>query len=180
MPTCDLDYIPEYLHWGEKDIINDFGVDESLYWRVEKFTTPFAKISLSDISFNRSGSINNILSKKSDVLWNINPEDPEEQYDSEIITLKVLYLNFDGIIKTYTYPEDSIDPIESVDMSIIHDPCPCNYAHSVLRFHYEDQHVTFNNYNEGFGSRRPKGRKMLRQVVRDDLQKAFMRSINND
>ena len=57
-------------------------------------------------------------------------------------------------------------------MALIHDPIPCNYAHSMFVFDLAGVRVTKQNYEQTFGS---KPLKNLRKACRDELHKAILK-----
>lgn len=173
MPQCNVTYIPEHLHQQDRTIIPDFFESEKLYWRLGDHppVAPYSKISLYDISCNRSGEENS-LSMEDDVLWNIDPNKPFQRYQSEITTLSVRKLAPETPTSiTIQNPQPSTGLY--VTMSLIHDPLPCNYAHTMFVFDLIDgTRVTKENYSETF---QKKPYKRLRQSCRDILHKAVIR-----
>ena len=85
---CHLKEIPERLHWSDgngdkKPIINEFFINEELYWRYPKSEAGksdsiqlirvddvFKSNTLADISVNRQGDPQTPISLADDVLWN--------------------------------------------------------------------------------------------------------------
>ena len=172
MPQCSIPYIPEHLHQNDKTSIPDFFESEKLYWRLrnQSSAAPFSGISLYDVSCNRSGE-NNSLSVEGDVLWNIDEDKPFERYQSEITTIIIRKI-FSDSPAVISVPDSSPDTGLSVVMSLVHDPLPCNYAHTLFVFKIDDDTpVTKENYNQTFKSN---PYKRIRQTCRDILNKAII------
>lgn len=160
MNTCSLAYIPEHLHWNDKPIITDFYHDELLYRRsdIGSYHNPFAKISLVDLSFNRSGAKNEPLCSPQDVLWNIDESKSFQKYDMTVVSLRINKINLDSEYKKTFYFEN-----ESTEMQLVHEPCDCNYPHSMFVFNFQGQSVCFENYDQTLGGKR-KSIKKLRKT----------------
>jgi hypothetical protein len=173
---CNLPYIPSHLHQGNRPLISDFEDLEKLFWRLGNHNEqiPFAQISLFDVSCNRSGVPPNVISNESDVLWNTGPNFDFKRYTSKVVTLLIKKLFSNKPTKTLQYPEGvPASQAQSVVMTLIHDPLPCNYSHSMFVFDFNQERVTKENYNSSFGK---STYKRLRQVCRDELHKAILRS----
>ena len=83
MTDCELSHIPKRLHTEDKPIISIFVDGEFLYRRcnLSESENPYLKISLAELSHNRSGHLDNIISNRKDVLFNISLS---EEYSEEI------------------------------------------------------------------------------------------------
>ena len=162
-------YIPNHLHWDDKPVLDDFSVGEDLFYRVspEKIKgTPyeFLKVSLAEISLNRSGIKDNFISSREDALFNISPEDSNEKYDDK----KVVAFS---LVKEGLFPQTlySRNNEINVKINLLHDPVPCNYAQSIFRFFYNGEKMTINNFGDLLGKRSGEGkkeRKDLRKIIR--------------
>lgn len=70
MYDCKIPYIPPKLHWNGRPTISEFCIDEELYWRCKpEIGLPYQEISLTDVSHNRQGNPDKVLSDFDDVLW---------------------------------------------------------------------------------------------------------------
>jgi hypothetical protein len=172
---CTIPYIPKHLHQSNKPVIPDFKDAELLFWRLGKNPeqTPYSNISLFDVSCNRSGVAPNIISIEDDVLWNIEPGAQQEKYLSKVVSLIVRRIFPDNppgkpvaAISTQGHPV-------SVIMKLIHNPLPCNYAHCMFVFEYNEVRVTKENYQSTFGA---KLLKHLRKACKDELHKAILKN----
>lgn len=111
-----------------------------------------------------------MFSYEQDVLWNIDPDAPDEKYISEVITLVVKRIfPKNPPSRMFIHPDDNG---RTVKMTLIHDPVPCNYSHSMAVFEIGDVPVMKFNYKETFDT---KPFKRLRQVCRDELKNAILR-----
>ncbi len=71
MNICDLPHIPERLHSKGRPTLEEFFIEEELYWRCKpEIDLPYQEISLTEISHNRQDKSENPLSISTDVLWN--------------------------------------------------------------------------------------------------------------
>ena len=181
MNSCNLDYIPNHLHWGNKPLIPVFSVDELLFYRATEKTiqSPYSAITLSDISMNRSGVETHILSSPEDVRWCINPDEGIQKYDCKVIILSIKKISEGAPAKKeIIYEDENTGDKTSCLLSLEHEPLPCNYPHSVIAFYINDIKVTYVNYNETLGQK-SKAYKNLRKCCRDELHKAIIsREIN--
>ncbi len=160
---CDLPYIPERLHQNGRVSIPSFNVGEFVYRRARpnELENPFAKISLTDISVNRSGR-NQELSIPDDVLFSIrNEEDFEVYTDLEICTLQIKDLNREN-----QYAKQFSDDEDLLTIKLLHDPVECMYAHSVFEIALNNEIVTFDNYANTLKAKR---HRKLRSQVRQEL-----------
>ena len=174
MPECSILYIPEHLHQNDKPIIEEFHDSELLFWRLGKNSSiaPYSTISLFDVSCNRSGVEPNILSTKEDVLWNIEQNATQEKYISDIVTLIIRRIFPDNPPNKPILDDSNKENIKSVLMKLIHDPLPCNYAHSMFMFELDNVSINKENYKNSFGSGIYKN---LRKACRDELHKAILK-----
>jgi hypothetical protein len=153
---CDLPHIPERLHTKERPALEEFFIEEELYWRCKpEIDLPYQEISLTEISHNRQGKSDDSLSISTDVLWNTDKNKNLEKYEYDVIVLKIKELHSDfNYIKEFT---EAINEEEvSVIIQLLHDPIACNYAHSIFRYTYKGTLVTFENYKETLGHKRAK------------------------
>jgi hypothetical protein len=113
---------------------------------------PYNEISLTDISHNRQGNPNEVLSDLGDVLWNTDANKEFERYDYDVIVLKIKEL----LPNSTFVKEFRMDDI-TVCMTLLHEPINCNYAHTIFKFIYQTSiEVTFENYKETLGHKRAK------------------------
>lgn len=165
--ACQLAYIPEHLRTGNRLPESIFLVGEELYYRTnpDNLERPYDKIKLNDISHNRS-----FLPKtceKNDVLFNIIPGDPNERYENKsVITLFIKNLGEETTyIKSFTtnYNADL-----TIKITLLHDPIPCMYPHSVFELRLNDEIVNWNNYTKTLGKDN-QACNDLREQVRNEL-----------
>ena len=180
-PLCILPHVPTRLYWDGYFKKNNFFHDEKLYWRIKKENTenPFGTITLTDISVNRSGISPQILSEPQDVFINITGEGEPIYKEFDVIELSIKKIELDRKPqKLYQFPEIMTENVSqvSVILQLIHDPLPCNNAHSMFRFIFDKEIVTFDNYKTSFGGN-GKPLKRLRQICRDDIHKMIIRRI---
>lgn len=176
MADCQIDYIPNRLHWNEREVLEIFHPEEFLYRRLNKDQekkAPYSTISLIDLSFNRSGIGATIISEREDVLWNFDTKIGFQRYELEISDLKVGFLNLEVDSKRIFNCPDYGNDNETI-MQVVHDPDDCNYAHSVICFYYNGVETTFDNWKETLGSKRCK---KLRKTIKDELHKAMVRTL---
>jgi len=134
MKLCERKYIPPHLHQNEREKFDTFSVGEFLYFRCEKevVENPYHKISISELSHNRSGE-NNALSKPEDVLWNISADTSFKTYEGlEICELKIVDLNPESKYSK-SYPETKKEIEYNCLFELFHEPEPCMYPHVVFR-----------------------------------------------
>jgi hypothetical protein len=176
---CHLPHVPIRLQWDGHFKEDNFFHDEKLYWRIKKEIkdNPFGAITLTDISVNRSGISPQILSEPQDVFINITGEGEPFYKEFDVIELSIKKIELDKEPqKVYQFPEiidENMIPI-SVILQLIHDPIPCNNAHSMFRFLFNGNIVTFDNYKMGFGNKLLKNH---RKACRDDIAKMIIRRI---
>lgn len=153
MNICTLPYIPERLHTKEKPALEEFFIGEELYWRCKpKIELPYFAITLSNVSHNRQGHSENIISESLDVLWNTDPDEDFEKYDYDIVVLKIKEL-----LPNHTFSKQFEEDSYKVSMSLIHEPINCNYAHTIFKFIFQlDTEVTFENYKQTLGHKKAK------------------------
>lgn len=167
---CQLEYIPDHLKQAKRPVLEEFSIGEILYHRCteEKKLDPFDKISLVDVSVNRSGTIENKLSQPEDVLFNINPtpEKPFQKYDLSIACLEIKELNEENkYIKEVTEPpstpeEPNPDNQLKAEIKLKHKPEECNYSHSACEFYFNNVEVTYENWSVTLGRDNGKTRKL--------------------
>jgi hypothetical protein len=163
---CELPHIPERLHRKERPVLEEFFIEEELYWRCDpEIDLPYQSISLVDVSHNRQGKEDNPFSIPSDVLWNTDKNKNFEKYEYDIIPLKIKELLDGRYFKEFK--EIINDEEVSVVIHLIHDPITCNYAHSIFRFTYNNITVTFENYKQTLGHKRAR---TLRNLCKLEIQ----------
>jgi len=166
--ACQLAYIPKHLHAGDRQPENIFQVGEELYYRTnpDNLQRPYDNIKLQDISHNRS-----VLPKqgdKEDVLYNIIIDDEQERYENKtIVALLIKNLGeLDTYSKTFT---TKYDDALSVTITLLHDPVPCMYPHSVFELRLVDGTVVdSHNYTKTLGKRN-QAYSDLREQIRNEL-----------
>jgi len=153
---CSLHYIPKRLHARGRQNINKFYVGEYLFRRCEEADklNPFLKISLVDLSVNRSGKRYKI-SKPEDVLYNTNPQ---SYGGAEILDLSIAFLKIseldktDNYNKSYTHTKPGINggtsQTNTCKILLKHKKEECNYAHSAFEIYYDNTEQTFSNYSK--------------------------------
>ncbi|MEY4540304.1 MAG: hypothetical protein RLZZ306_2061 [Bacteroidota bacterium] len=172
MNNCDQPHIPERLHTKERPALEDFFIEEELYWRCKpEIDLPYQEISLTEISHNRQGKLDNLFSIATDVLWNTDKNKDFEKYEYDIIVLKIKELCFDSkYVKEF---KETINKEEIlIIIELLHDPIACNYAHSIFRYTYKGIIVTFENYKQTLGHKRAK---RLRTHCKLELQAMILR-----
>lgn len=134
---CELSYIPERLKSRDRQPIQFFRVREILYRRCKKedIDTHFLKLSpFSDISVNRSGSIDEQLSEPEDVLFNFSTRNNFEKYnDQTYISLEIKELN-----KNFQYDKFYSNSKNKVRIFLNHKIEPCNYSHCCFEIYFND------------------------------------------
>jgi len=169
MTECTLGYIPERLHTNDKPLIETFSIGEFLYRRCrpEEIDNPFASISISELSHNRSGPEGQDISRPEDVLYNIQLES-ELQYhtDKVVCVLRIETLTLEQKYRKQ-FEETKNDNIYTSIMELLHDPESCMYPHCVFRIWVNDVQVTLDNYKENL-----KKLNVIRNSLKEEL--AFM------
>lgn len=144
--NCDLEYIPERLHQNNNPLIETFSIGEFLYRRCseEELSNPYLKISLTELSHNRSLSGDN-LSYPEDVLFDINDNDIEVIPDKVVCILIIKSLNEDlKYLKSFDEIKNEV-PHNAI-ICLLHEPEPCMYHHCVFRIILDGVIVTYDNY----------------------------------
>lgn len=184
MQACQLAYIPDRLIPNGRQILETFSIGEFLYHRCKEQvkSDPFNSISLVDLSVNRSGIAENVLSIPADVLFNTNPtiEKVEEVFDLAICSMEIMELN-DGkkYIKELTEPP-LIEGEQSTAGQLVciiylkHKPDKCNYSHSSFEFYFNGEEVTFANYDTTLGRGNSPTRK-LRTRCKHEISKMIIK-----
>jgi len=148
MVACTLQYIPEILHTNDRQPIEVFTVGEFMYRRCkpEYLDNPFGNINLTELSHNRSGFGDQILSDENDVLYSIKIYEEIEIYnDQQISTLEIISLNQENkYCKIFEQMKDGNKIIARMD--ILHDPEPCMLPHCIFRIWVGDDKITSDNY----------------------------------
>lgn len=163
--VCTLTYIPDRLHSTNKQPITQFSVGEFLFRRCkpEELANPFAAISLTELSHNRSGLREQALSLPDDVLFNILENDPVEIYELEVCPLEIIDLNESNQYSKFFEEEKNGERI-IVRMDLLHDPAPCMYPHCIFRIWVGDIVVNFDNYKASLGRYN-----QIRTKIREEL-----------
>jgi hypothetical protein len=170
---CNLEYIPKRLQNHKcRRLINSFSVGDILYRRckVEELEDPFKSITLTDLSHNLGFTNNCFISNKEDVLFSIREDENFEKYiDKAVCALNIVNLNTENQYdKFFTQEKNGVKII--VRMQLIHDPVPCMYPHCIFRIWYDNQIVTFENYNVTL-----KNVNRIRDEIRQELAKMIIR-----
>ena len=176
---CEISYIPKRLHCNGRDNIEHFYIEEKLYRRskVEETINPFASITLVDISVNRSGPKNSVLSEPEDVLFNTTPGkyQVEKFGDMAVVALVVKELDNNKYIKSRSKITPGIagaqDVTHTCRIELHHDKDePCIYPHSTFKIFFDDVEQTFDNYNQGLNRH-----KQLRNWCRQEIGRMIER-----
>jgi hypothetical protein len=172
---CLLDYIPQYLHTNDKPIVKEFTIGEELYYRCKagECKKPYDKISLYDISHNRNFHDGKQYPKE-DVLYNTNDHDPSERHESDIVVLKITELS-----KEQTFSKELVsqsDPDVKAHITLLHDPLPCMYTHSVFEISINETIIDRENYNTFLGKSN-RLFKNLRSDIRQELSSIIQTGI---
>lgn len=166
VPECELPYIPERLHQGNRGPISTFEVGEHLYFRcnAEVLDNPYKSISITELSHNRKGLSSETLSNPDDVLFNINLDETEERYTGlEICTIEIKSLDSNyQYVKNFTESKNNVD--HNCTFKLIHDPAVCMYPHCVFRVWINNELITYDNYNQTI-----KKLNKIRAFLKEDL-----------
>lgn len=180
---CELVYIPCHLVKNGRKNLDKFFLGEFLYYRCEEAvkSNPFDKISLIDLSHNRSGTWFNFLSKPEDVLYNTNPLKPEQIIDLSIACLKIEELIDNAYIKEIKEPADNpatpIIPEQLVCViKLKHKPIECNYSHCAFEFYLNNTEVTFDNYRTTLGHKSSNPTK-IRTRCKHEISKMIIKEV---
>ena len=166
MQGCPLHYIPGRLHTNDRQIIDEFEVNENLYKRCkpEDLKNPYWAATLSELSHNRSGLTGDILCNPDDVLYNIKLEEQAEKYEGlKVCTIRIKDLNDENRYKK-TFSEIKNGEIFNAVIELFHDPIPCMYPHSVFRIWLNGEIVTYENYKQTL-----KKVNRIRNSIREEL-----------
>ncbi|MEO6838549.1 MAG: hypothetical protein ABI185_09170 [Ginsengibacter sp.] len=166
MQECLLHYIPGRLHTNDRKIIDEFDLNENLYKRCrqEDLKNPYLAGTLSELSHNRSGLIEDILCNPDDVLYNIKPEEQDEKYeDLKVCTIRIKDLNNENRYKK-TFREIKNGETFNAVIELFHDPIPCMYPHSVFKIWLNGEIVTYQNYKQTL-----KKVNQIRNSIREEL-----------
>jgi len=169
---CQIEYIPHHLKRNGRDPINEFFISERLYkrWKNPNTNHPYTDISLTDLSHNRQGTSENILSEPSDVLFNIDSKDGCERYDEAYIAIEIMELTDDQ--KYYKEIVDDKNSAIWAEITLEHTPLVCNYSHCEFVFYFKGEKVKWVNYGATLGSTEAK---TVRKTCRNELSKMFVR-----
>ena len=149
--NCTLTYIPQRLHWGNKETLIAFQIADIIYRRCKpkELENPYATVTpLWDISHNIGTCCGIQLSEESDVLYSIKEDEEVERYDKLTFQLRIKSLNENSIYsKEFVQVKDNINYIGKLEL--IHDPTPCMYPHCIFRIWVNDVKVDRDNYRQG-------------------------------
>ena len=169
MPGCNLDYIPDRLHWNAKPLITQFAVGDLIYRRIapDEFENPFASVSLTDLSHNIGINQGNELSIEDDVLLSISEMDEIKYYKGKCTcTLEIKSLNTDNCyLKPFAFRNNNNDLFDAT-MELVHKPEECMYPHCVFKITMNNVEVTFTNYRQTLGQKKLA---KLRTLIREEL-----------
>ena len=169
MQQCTLTYIPGRLHSFRKKLVNEFYIDEELYYRcnIEECVKPYQKLNkLYDISHNRNfGNVVNF--PKDDVLFDINPDSALQIIPNKYINVSVIKSL--SINKTYekSIPSEN-GPDIFIHIKLLQDPLPCMYSHCVFQISINEVIITDENFSTTLG-RGNVIQKNLRRDIRQEL-----------
>lgn len=147
MCKCKFKHVPKRLHLDDKDIISSFEVGEQIYRRCkpEQIENPFNSISIADVSTNRQGFQENIISVPEDVLINTTSNSPEILDEQVVCVLEITDLLKSGIyFKEFSQTKG--DAIHVAALELVHDPTICMFPHCEFRVHLNGQQVGINEY----------------------------------
>ncbi len=145
--ACNLQHVPERLHKDDKPTINNFEVGEELYFRCtqEELDNPYLKISICELSHNRKGLANNIISEQDDVLINITGEgDPVINKLVCVLVIKDVDAETGTFNKAFTQNKNQVD--NHARIKLIHEPETCMYPHCVFRVWLNEVIIGYHNY----------------------------------
>jgi hypothetical protein len=168
MTDCELSHIPKRLHTEDKPIISIFVDGEFLYRRcnLSESENPYLKISLAELSHNRSGHLDNIISNRKDVLFNISLS---EKYSEEIFTHGSDGLPIDICTLKVENPKNVFYQkiIGEFSIDLIHNPECCMYPHCVIRISKGDEVLKkFEDFKNTLGTNKYKKE---RQQIRHEI-----------
>lgn len=149
MCECKLEYIPKRLHKNGRIAIGEFQNGERLYFRCNpnEIDNPYLKISLADLSHNRSGFPVGNLSERDDVLWNIvQSKNFERHTDKGICTLEIEKMEYNKYHKSFT--QDKNGTVNTAYFELIHDPEECMYPHCIFKLTLNGEHIKIETYKE--------------------------------
>lgn len=168
-----IHYIPNRLHRKGRKVCNRFYLNEEIYRRCPTINveSPFATISLTDLSLNRQGNPRkrNPFSLPDDVLLNHTPHKGGAQpyLKESFVVLKIKRLS-----KNKTYKKVLQNQGNTLIVKLKHDPTTSNYSHSVFELILNNIVVLHHNYKTSLGGN---GYKILRQNCRLEIQRMIIR-----
>lgn len=183
--SCKLSYIPKRLVWDCRPIVPTFKIGEKLFRRCKKEEkeNPFDRISLVDLSLNRSGDETFEFSRPSDVLYNTNPtiEKPQEIFTEEVVVqLEILELTNElQYQKVFFEPIVGLNETQPLgqfccEIFLRHKPDNCNYAHCSFEFYYKGEEVTWKNYKTTLGKKNSETTK-LRTLCKHEISRMMIK-----
>jgi hypothetical protein len=172
---CSLPQIPARLHASGRPALPIFEVGELLYRRCkpEEVENPYAAISLTDLSVNRTGPAEIApLCEAQDVLRNFSDSDSQEWIADQVaVTMAIKEVNQVG---TYRYEATQPDGeiTDTCILELAHAQEPCNYSHSAFKLFLNGEEVTFANYKSTLGEKK---RRKFRDQCRFELSKMILK-----
>lgn len=148
--ACLLNYIPQHLHANDRPNIAEFNIGEFLYRRckIEEIDNPFDSLSLVDISVNRQGFGENILSTPEDVLYNTS----QEKYPAlQRFDMHVSYLEIEELNDQLAYEKSNAIEHNECTILLRHKKEECMYCHCAFEIYYNGTEMTWENYKDSLG-----------------------------
>lgn len=165
--NCINTNVPRRVQWNERSVINSFSSSEKIFRRCkpELIQDPFGKLSLYDLSHNRSGLSFGVLSKEKDVFLDYSSAD-STSFDNEnliLLSIDIFLNNQNNLTKTIFSQKDNS---KTASLILSHKPVPCNFYHTCIEFKLNQTLVTKVNYKSTLGKR---SNKILRDQCRHEL-----------
>ncbi len=166
---CGLDYIPLHLKSDELIILPKFHNGEFLFFRCdpEKLIHPY-NVSLVDLSHNRNFNNPETFSPD-DVLWNTDENKGFQRYEEKSIVSLELILE-EGIDTIYNRFQSCIDDDHFVEVVLKHKPIHCNLAHSAFEISYNNNLVTWENWDDTLGLKKGEFKRVVKELRNDIRQ----------
>ncbi|MDD5150946.1 MAG: hypothetical protein PHC28_10810 [Flavobacterium sp.] len=145
--NCDLDHIPERLHQNNNPLIENFSIGEFLYRRCDKedLSNPYLKISLTELSHNRSLNGNN-RSYPNDVLFDIKKDNNTKIIPDKVVCNLIIKSLNDDYKYIKKFEETKTNIVYNAVLCLLHQPEPCMYHHCVFRIILDGVIITYDNY----------------------------------
>lgn len=176
MEECSLPQIPARLHASGRPVLPFFEVGEWLYRRCKpaEVANPYATISLTDLSVNRTGPAEVApLCEAQDVLRNFSHSDTKEWIEDQVAVAMVIKEVNQGRTYRYEATQTIGEIVDTCILELTHAQEPCNYSHSAFKLFLNGDEVTFDNYKSTLGEK--KCRK-LRDQCRFELSKMIVKN----